>query len=266
MATTNDLLSKRNRKNQKRMIHSGGPNRMHRAEKMNAVFSEMPQADILEKILQSDMANLQKTLDESNRAVFELAVEMILAARRIYIVGVRSCEPLASFLGFYLNLMFDDVRVISSNSASEIFEQIFRIDERDVLIGISFPRYSMRTLKAMEMANDRSAKVIALTDSVHSPMKLYSTCTLTARSEMSSVVDSLTAPLSMLNALVVALCMKRQKEMSSSLETLEKVWEEYQVYNNDEINYIDNHIEVKFPALEKEQGTKENCGKGDKDE
>src|SRR5699024_9414291 len=144
-------------------------------------------------------------------------------------------------------LIFDDVRLLHTNSSSEIFEQMIRIGEKDVIIGISFPRYSMRRLKAMEFANNRKAKVITLTDSVHSPMNLYSSCDLIARSDMASIVDSLVAPLSVINALVVALCMRKQKDVMHTLESMEKIWDEYQVYSNDEINYIDERIKIKFP-------------------
>ena len=115
---------------------------------------------------------------------------------------------------------------------------MIRINEEDVIVGISFPRYSMRTLKALEFASNRKAKVITLTDSVHSPMNLYSSCNLIARSDMASIVDSLVAPLSVINALVVALCMKKQREVVTTLETLEKIWGEYQVYSNDELNQV----------------------------
>ena len=121
-----------------------------------------------------------------------------------------------------------------------------RIGKEDVIIGISFPRYSMRTLKAMEFANNRSAKVITLTDSVHSPMNLYSSCNLIADSDMASIVDSLVAPLSVINALIVALCMKKQNEVANTLEMLEDIWDEYQVYENDEINYIDDSIKMRY--------------------
>ena len=150
--------------------------------------------------------------------------------------------------------MFDNVRLLTTNSSSELFEQMVRIGENDVIIGISFPRYSMRTLKALEFANNRNAKVITLTDSVHSPMNLYSSCNLIARSDMASIVDSLVAPLSIINALVVALCMKKQKEVMNTLETMEQIWNEYQVYSNDEINYIDDEMKIKFPELEDNDG------------
>ena len=184
--------------------------------------------------------------------VFEQAVETILNADHIYIIGIRSCAPLASFLGFYLNLICDKVHLLHTNSSSEVFEQMMRIGSRDVMIGISFPRYSMRTLKAMEFANNRNAKVITLTDSVHSPMNLYSSCNLIARSNMVSLVDSLAAPLSVINALIVALCMKKNREVSDTLEMLEEIWEEYQVYENDEIDHIEDTLKMRYARIGEE--------------
>ena len=145
--------------------------------------------------------------------------------------------------------MFENVRLIQTSSSSEIFQQMVRIGKEDVIIGISFPRYSMRTLKAMEFANNRSAKVITLTDSVHSPMNLYSSCNLIADSDMASIVDSLVAPLSVINALIVALCMKKQREVAKTLEMLEGIWDEYQVYENDEINAIDDSIKMRYAKI-----------------
>lgn len=191
------------------------------------------------------MERIRGTLEKLDQNVFELAVETILSARRIYVVGIRSCA-LAAFLSFYLNLMFDHVHLLHTNSSSELFEQMVRIGREDVIIGISFPRYSLRTLKALEFANDRSAKVITLTDSVHSPMNLYSSCNLIAESDMASIVDSLTAPLSVINALIVALCMRKQDEVADTLEQLEQIWDEYQVYENDEIDYIDDKLKMHY--------------------
>ena len=149
-------------------------------------------------------------------------------------------------------MIFDNVRLLQTNNTSEIFEQMVRIGKQDVIIGISFPRYSMRTLKALEFANNRNAKVITLTDSVNSPMNLYSSCNLIAKSDMASIVDSLVAPLSVINALIVALCMKKQGEVIDTLSSLEKIWEDYQVYNNDEINILDNRVSLHYPGWEKE--------------
>ena len=141
-------------------------------------------------------------------------------------------------------MICENVKIVDTNSSSEIFEQLIRIGESDVIVGISFPRYSMRTLKALEFASNRKAKVITLTDSVHSPMTLYSSCNLIARSDMASIVDSLVAPLSVVNALVVALCMKKQKEVITTLETLERIWDEYQVYSKDELNLVDDQVKL----------------------
>ena len=152
-------------------------------------------------------------------------------------------------MAFYFNLMFENVTLLQTNNSSELFEQMVRISKDDVIIGISFPRYSMRTLKAMEFANNRNAKVITLTDSVHSPMNLYSSCNLIADSDMASIVDSLVAPLSVINALIVALCMKNRDKVSETLEMLEDIWDEYQVYENDEINYIDDSIKMRYGKI-----------------
>ena len=208
--------------------------KLNSIQRMEVTYGRVPQSEILDTVLHSDIDKIKLTMQSIDHESFELAVETILNAKKIYVIGIRSCAPLASFLGFYLNLICDKVVAVHTNSSSEIFEQLIRIDEDDVIIGISFPRYSMRTLKALEFASNRKAKVITLTDSVHSPMTLYSSCNLIARSDMASIVDSLVAPLSVINALIVAICMKKQKEVVSTLETLEKIWGEYQVYSGEE--------------------------------
>lgn len=225
-------------------------NKLNSVQRMDVTYGRISQSEILETVLKSDADKLKTTLEKIDHSAFELAVDTILSARNIYIVGIRSCAPLASFLSFYLNLMFDNVRHLHTNSSSEIFEQMVRINEDDVIIGISFPRYSMRTLKALEFANNRNAKVITITDSIHSPMNLYSSCNLIADSDMASIVDSLVAPLSVINALIVALCMKKQKEVAKTLTTLEEIWDEYQVYENDEIDVIDDSIKIHYAKLE----------------
>lgn len=207
-------------------------------QQMGAVYGNSSQSEILTSVLTADIEKIQDTICNLDPQAFELAVNSILEAKNIYIIGLRSCAPLAEFLHFYLNMIRGNVTLLNTTSVCETFEQMIRIDEKDVLIGISFPRYSMRTLKALEFANDRNAKVIAITDSVHSPMNLYSSCNLLARSDMVSIVDSLVAPLSVINALVVALCLKRPQEVKQSLELLEDTWNNYQVYLNDEINFI----------------------------
>ena len=223
-------------------------NKLNSIQRMEVTYGRVPQSEILDTVLRADIEKIKLTMENIDHNAFELAVETILEAKSIYIVGIRSCAPLASFLGFYFNLLFDNVHLMHTNSSSELFEQMIHISKDDVIIGISFPRYSMRTLKALEFANNRNAKVITLTDSIHSPMNLYSSCNLIARSDMASIVDSLVAPLSVINALVVALCMRKQREVTATLEDLEKIWDEYQVYNNDEINLADGkEIEIRNP-------------------
>ncbi len=214
-------------------------NKLNTVSKMGAKYGGSSQSEILVDVLQADMEKIADTIEQVDHSAFEAAVDSIIQAKTVYVVGLRTCEPLADFLSFYLNMIRGNVVVLRTTSASEMFEQMIRIDENDVLIGISFPRYSMRTLKAMEFANDRNAKVIAITDSPHSPMNLYSSCNLFARSDMVSIVDSLVAPLSLINALVVALCMKCPEEVKQNLANLEHAWNNYQVYLNDEINFID---------------------------
>ena len=207
-------------------------------QQMGAKYGNSSQSEILTSVIRADMEKMEDTIHNLDPAAFETAVSSILEAKHVYVIGLRSCEPLASFL--YLSMIRGDVMQLKTTSTTELFEQMIRVSDEDVVIGISFPRYSMRTLKAMEFANDRNAKVITITDSVHSPMNLYSSCNLLARSDMVSIVDSLVAPLSVINALVVALCVKAPEQASKNLKDLEEVWANYQVYLNDEIDYIDN--------------------------
>ena len=228
-------------------------NKLNSIQRMEVTYGRISQSEILETVLHSDIEKIKQTLSVIDHKAFDLAIDTILGAKRIYVIGIRSCAPLASFLGFYLNLICENVMTVATNSSSEIFEQLIRINEKDVIIGISFPRYSMRALKALEFASNRKAKVITLTDSIHSPMNLYSSCNLIARSDMASIVDSLVAPLSVINALVVALCMKKQKEVVSTLETLEQLWGEYQVYSGDELNPVSGSCSVNRSGKTKEQ-------------
>ena len=219
-------------------------NRLNSIQRMKVTYGRISQSQILETVLQSDIEKIKQTLNGIDHLAFNQAIDTILNARKIYVLGIRSCAPFAAFMSFYLNLLCDNVIAVNTNSSSEIFEQLIRIGEDDVIIGISFPRYSQRTLKALEFASKRKAKIITLTDSVHSPINIYSSCNLIARSDMASIVDSLVAPLSVVNALIVALCMKKQEEVIGTLETLEQIWGEYQVYSGDELNRIEDNSEV----------------------
>ena len=186
--------------------------------------------DILSTVMQSDIEKIRLTLEEADRSGFNRAVDAILAARRIYVVGARSAAALADFLGFYFNLIFDDVVLIRTTSVSETFEQLLRVSREDVVIGISFPRYSSRTVQAMRFARDRGANVVALTDSETSPLAEMATVTLLAKSDMASFVDSLVAPLSLINALIVAVGRRKNADVAQTFATLEQIWSEYGVY------------------------------------
>ena len=170
------------------------------------------------------------TLEELDRESFNRAVDAIVSAMKIYVIGVRSSASVASFLHFYFNLIFDNVTLVSANTASEIFESLLRVGERDVVIGVSFPRYSSRTVQAMSFARDRGATTVAITDSEASPLAPISTCSLMARSDMASFVDSLVAPLSLVNALLVAVSQRKNDELARTFQNLEEIWEEYNVY------------------------------------
>lgn len=234
-------------------LESWVKNKLNTVQKIGTKYGKSTQSEILSSVLNADIEKIQDTLVSLDAAAFEAAVDIILEAETVYLVGVRSCEPLADFLHFYLNMIRGNVVLIKTTSVTEMFEQMIRIGDKDAIVGISFPRYSMRTLKAMEFANDRNAKVITVTDSIHSPMNLYSSCNLLARSDMVSIVDSLVAPLSLINALVVALCLKAPEEVKENLETLEEVWNNYQVYLNDEINFIDEEPMLNYPLMRKEE-------------
>ena len=186
--------------------------------------------DILSMVMQSDIDKIRLTMEETDRAQFQRAVDAIVKARHIYILGVRSAAAIASFLGFYFTLIFHNVTIIHTTSASEVFEQMLHVGPEDVVIGISFPRYSRRTVKAMQFAHDRGAEAIAITDSAASPLAPYSSITLLAKSDMASFVDSLVAPLSLVNALIVAIGRKKNDDLSRTFESLERIWDEYEVY------------------------------------
>ncbi len=186
--------------------------------------------DILSMVMQSDIEKIRLTLEETDQTQFQHAVDAIVKARHIYILGVRSAAAIASFLGFYFTLIFNNVTIIHTTSSSEVFEQLLHVGPEDVVIGISFPRYSRRTVKAMQFAHDRGAEAIAITDSSASPLAPYSSITLLAKSDMASFVDSLVAPLSLVNALIVAIGRKKNDDLSRTFESLERIWDEYEVY------------------------------------
>ena len=213
-------------------------NKLTSVQRMEVAGDRMGGRDVLQTVLHADMDMIRLTLDEIDRDAFQGAVDALMGAKRIYILGVRSSSALASFLGFYFNLLFENVTLVHTNSVSEIFEQVLRVGPGDVLFGISFPRYSKRTLSAMKYARDRGARVIALTDSQLSPLARVADHVLLARSDMAIFVDSLVAPLSVVNALIVAVGMSRRDEIEQTFNKLERIWEEYDVYEKpeDDIN------------------------------
>ena len=205
-------------------------NRLTSVQRIEVANDRIGDQNVLDMVLQSDIEKIRLTLEDIDRDSFDKATDAIVAARRIYIIGVRSSAAIATFLGFYFNLLFDNVAMITANTPSEVFESLLRVGEGDVVIGISFPRYSSRAVQAMNFARDRGATTIAITDSDASPLAVSSKYTLKARSDMASFVDSLVAPLSLVNALLVEVSRKKNEDLSKTFQTLEQIWEEYGVY------------------------------------
>ena len=187
----------------------------------------------LHTVLKSDIQNLRETMEELDEGIFEDAVRRLLSARRIYVMGLRSASPLAQFMAYYLNYIMEDVHLVSSN-ATDVFEAISRISNEDVLVGISFPRYSTRTLEAMRFARKSGAQVVAITDGPMSPLAEEAHVTLTARTDMASFVDSLAAPLSVINALLVCMGLHRKEALTEHFRKLEGIWDAYSIYLEEE--------------------------------
>ena len=209
-------------------------NKLTAVQRIQVSNDRLAHQDTLSTVLQADVENLRLTLEEVDREAFARAVQAILRAKRVYILGVRSSSALANFMTFYFNLILENVTLVNTISTSELFEQIFHINQDDVFIGISFPRYSRRTVRAMRFAKDRGATAVAITDSDLSPLCELADHTLMARSDMASFVDSLTAPLSLVNALIVAVSREKNDELAETLGRLEQIWDEYGVYQKTE--------------------------------
>lgn len=199
-----------------------------RIEVTNSLIGD---GNVLDKVLLSDADKIRRTLEEIDHASFEQAIDRIVSAKRIYIIGVRSSSSLAGFLNYNFRMIFDNVKFVQTTSGSEMFEQIMRIGEGDVMIAISFPRYSKRIINAVEYAGSKKADVVALTDSPQSPIAEFADQLLIAQSDMASFVDSLVAPLSIINAMIVAVSRKKQEELTERLQALEEVWDRYDVYD-----------------------------------
>jgi len=205
------------------------------AQRLKVANETIDRDDVLKSVLKADISRIKETMDDIDKGTFENSINQLINANKIYILGVRSSAALAMYLGFYFNLIFDNVKLISTTSASEVFEQILGIGQGDVIVGISFPRYSKRTSKAMEYAGKKGAYVVAISDSVNSPVAKWADSTLVAKSAMTSFVDSLSAPLSVINALIVAAGLKREDKVLGTLRELETIWDEYQVYEKEDL-------------------------------
>ena len=202
-------------------------------KRMEIASRQLNNENIVDAVLKSDIRMIEHTLSELDRTQFDNAVEAISKARTIYITGVRSAASLAAFTNFYFHLMFDNTRLINSADPADMFEEVLRINENDVIIGMSFPRYSKNIIKFLTYANKKKATIIGITDSANSPIGKLSHYCLTARSDMDSFVDSLVAPFSVVNALIVALGMKHKNEVKKTFEDLENIWDEYEVYDKE---------------------------------
>lgn len=205
-------------------------NRLTSVQRIEVANNRIGNQDILTKVLQADADKLRQTAETISREHFQCAVDKILRSRRIYILGVRSAAPLAEFAGYYMNYMLDNVHIITTSGAGELFEKLIGITSEDVVLAFSFPRYSATVLKAAQYCRSVGATVVGITNTSLSPLGQNSDYVLCAKSDMVSMVDSLVAPLSVVNALLVALTSAREKNLQKRLETLESVWETYNIY------------------------------------
>lgn len=187
-------------------------------------------SDVLGSVMESDINNIRFTLEKLDRSVFSSAVDAILSARNLYITGARSTEPIARLLAYNLGLIFDNVRFVNPTSGSEVFEQMYSIGSEDVFIAFSFPRYSSKIINAANFAQDKHAKVVVVTDSENSPLSVFADYVITAQSDMASFMDSLVAPLSIVNAIVVEITSRKEAEITERFDSLEKIWDEYNIY------------------------------------
>lgn len=193
------------------------------------ITSDLHMVNVLSNVLKSDMLSIKSTLESIDQGMFLKVVEEMLTAKRVFILGVRSASLLVQFMGYYLNYLLDDVRIVTSG-VGDVFEQLIKLNEDDVLIGISFARYATRTIEGMELAKQHGAKVIAITDSEVSPLCKYADISMFAPSETTTFVDSLVSPLSLINALIVAISINKKSEVTNHLQSLEKIWDQYAIY------------------------------------
>ncbi len=205
-------------------------NRMTSVQRIGVANDRIGDQDVVSMVLQADSEKLRQTGSTVDRGEFQAAVDAILSAKRVFLLGVRSAATLASFLGYYLNYMFQNVHIVTASGASEMFEKIVGVGPEDVVIAFSFPRYSSTTAKGARYCRSTGATVIGMTDSPLSPLGQNCDHILLVKSDIVSLVDSLVAPLSVTNALIVAIAARREAELSKTFNGLERIWEEYHVY------------------------------------
>ena len=211
-------------------------NKLTTVQRLSMVNSFSNDESVLRKVMEKDMDNIEKTINEIDYENFEKSIELILNSEKVYIIGMRSSNFLAGYLGFYLSFLLENIKVVTSGP-NDVFEQLLNANDKDLIIGISYPRYSKRTLEALDYCKEKGCKIISITDSLISPASNYSDLSLVASSDMLSFVDSLVAPMSLINALIVTIGLHKKDDVKSSFESLEEIWEKYNVYN---VNNKDN--------------------------
>lgn len=215
-------------------LHDYAMSNLTSVQRMDRASQQYQDADILTSVLETDIARIRTTLANLDRTAFNGAVDALNSAENIYIIGLRGSSSLARFLEYYLNHIFSNVKLVNGASVGDIFEQMFRIGDKDVLIAFSLPRYSLRTIRAVRYAKKNNATIIGITDGENSPILELCDFPLMAKTAMEAFVDSLVAPMSLINALVVAASLKRPQEANSYLNKLESIWHDNEVYNNGE--------------------------------
>lgn len=211
-------------------LHELIKNKLTTVQRLTMVNEYSNKENALKKVMEKDMENIDKTINETGYKAFQDAIDLILNAENVYILGLRSSSFLAGYLGFYLNFLIKNVKVISSGP-NDVFEQLLKADSKDLIIGISYPRYSRRTLESLDFCKEKGCRIISITDSLISPAAKYSDISLIASSDMLSFVDSLVAPMSLINALIVSIGMEKKNDITSSFEDLENIWKKYNVYD-----------------------------------
>ncbi len=208
--------------------------RLTSIQRIEAASEMVNEDNVLKYVLCADAEKLHATQEECDEESLKKAVDLIVNAKHVYIVGMRSSTCLANFLGFYLNLLLENVRIIQDTAVSEVYEQIMRIKQGDVFIGISYPRYSSRTVKAMKFAKSMGASAVGITDGESSPFMDVADVLLFAKSDMVSFLDSLVAPMSLINALIVSIGLRTKENISDIFNRLESIWKDYEVYETGE--------------------------------